>query len=174
MHQRLSPYSRLPRLALACGAIVWAFPETHAMVPQRIAVCELGQHEDTPRLGAHCTDALRREGHTTTRLDPASLSNTDVLSPAHLDCVVLLRSSKIPAAAAKPLSAFARAGGDLVLLGEFNQRRAGLQIPLPPGCNNCDIRLQPVDTQLKSHLVITLTGGTMSDCLGACLVGNVH
>ena len=117
MHQRLSPYSRLPRLALACGAIVWAFPETHAMVPQRIAVCELGQHEDTPRLGAHCTDALRREGHTTTRLDPASLSNTDVLSPAHLDCVVLLRSSKIPAAAAKPLSAFARAGGDLVLLG---------------------------------------------------------
>ena len=63
---------------------------------------------------------------------------------------------------------------DLVLFTKLYQRFPGIQVPLAPRCNYSDIRLQSVDTQLKPDLIITLTGRTMGDRLGTCLVGNVY
>ena len=62
---------------------------------------------------------------------------------------------------------------DLVFFAELHQRFPGVQFPIPPGCNNLDIRLQPINTQLKANLVIALAGRPMRYCLGSGLIGHL-
>ena len=51
-----------------------------------------------------------------------------------------------------------------------------LHVPLiiPPGSNDLDIRSQSLDAQLKTNLVVTLTGSAVADGNRILLAGNLN
>jgi hypothetical protein len=59
---------------------------------------------------------------------------------------------------------------DLVLLGEFDQRRAAVQIPFAPGGDDLDVRIERIIAELEADLVIALAGGAVGDGVGADLM----
>ncbi len=65
------------------------------------------------------------------------------------------------------LAALVLGYGDLVLLGEVEQRGAGGQVPLAPGGDDLDVGLQRVIGELEAHLVVALAGGAVRDGVGA-------
>ena len=71
------------------------------------------------------------------------------------------------------LAALVLRNRDLVLFGEGDQRLAALEVPLPPGRDHPDVRLQRVVAQLEAHLVVALAGRAVTDRIGADLPRNV-
>ncbi len=57
--------------------------------------------------------------------------------------------------------------GDLVLLGEFQERLAALEPPLPPRCDDPDVRLQGVVGEFEPDLIVSLARGAVADGVGA-------
>ena len=49
--------------------------------------------------------------------------------------------------------------GNLILLGEFDQRGARGEIPFAPGRDHRDIRLQGVIAEFEPHLIVALASG---------------
>ena len=86
-------------------------------------------------------NGMQCEPHTTTKWDS---SNPAVSSPYRRD-------------------------GNSVLLGVLNHLRAALQVPLPPGGNDLDVRLESVVGHLEADLVVTLTRGTVADSVSSNL-----
>ena len=62
--------------------------------------------------------------------------------------------------------------GNLILLGEFDQRGARGEIPFAPGRDHRDIRLQGVIAEFEPHLIIALAGGAVTDRVGPHLAGD--
>ncbi len=61
--------------------------------------------------------------------------------------------------------------GDLmrVFLGEFDQVRAGLEVPFAPRRDHGDVGLERVIAELEAHLIVALARGAMADGVGADL-----
>src|SRR5690554_750927 len=62
---------------------------------------------------------------------------------------------------------------NVALFAVGHQRFTGSQIPLAPGSDHLDARLECVGTQLETHLVVALAGCTVRDGIGAGFVGNL-
>src|SRR5690554_5302849 len=62
---------------------------------------------------------------------------------------------------------------NVALFAVLQQLLAGVQIPLTPGSNHLHTRLQRIGAQLETHLVVTLTGRTAGNRIGAGFIGNV-
>src|SRR5690606_7260594 len=71
------------------------------------------------------------------------------------------------------LALLAAGDRDLVLLGIFDQPRAGVQIPFAPGRDHLDVGLQRVIAELEAHLVVAFSGGAVGDGIGAYLLGDL-
>src|SRR6059058_338991 len=56
---------------------------------------------------------------------------------------------------------------DLMLLGEVEQRLAARELPLAPGGDHLDVRLESIISELETHLVVSLAGRSMADRVGA-------
>src|SRR5688572_15407191 len=54
-----------------------------------------------------------------------------------------------------------------MLLGERDEIAARLEIPLTPGRDHLDIRIERVISELEAHLVVALAGGAVRDGVGA-------
>ena len=63
--------------------------------------------------------------------------------------------------------------GDLVLLGEIEQRVAALELPFAPGRDHLDVRLQRVIGHLEAHLIVALARGAVTDGVGADFTGDL-
>ena len=50
----------------------------------------------------------------------------------------------------------------------------GIQVPLTPGCNDLDAGCQCIGSQFKTYLVISFTGGSVGDGIGAGFIGNFN
>jgi len=61
---------------------------------------------------------------------------------------------------------------DLVLGSVVHQLLAREQVPLAPGGDDLDARLERIGAQLEAHLVVALAGGAVRDGVGAGLVGD--
>ena len=61
-----------------------------------------------------------------------------------------------------------------MLLTEIHQRLAGVQIPLAPGRDHLNIRIQRVSPKLEAHLIIALARGAMSHRRGTGFPRNFH
>ncbi len=57
--------------------------------------------------------------------------------------------------------------GNLVALGELQQLGARIQLPLAPGRDHLDVRIEGVIGELEAHLVIALAGGAVGHRIGA-------
>ncbi len=64
--------------------------------------------------------------------------------------------------------------GDVVLFSVGQQLLAGHQVPLAPWRNHFYARLKRIGTQLETHLVVALAGGTVGDGIGTGFVGNFN
>ena len=64
------------------------------------------------------------------------------------------------------LAALVLGDGDLVLLGEFEQRGARREVPLAPRRDDLDVGLERVIAELEAHLVVALAGGAVADGVG--------
>ncbi len=62
---------------------------------------------------------------------------------------------------------------DVVLFGVIKQLLAGQQVPLTPGSYHFHTRLERIGTQLETHLIVTLAGGTMGDGISTGFVGDL-
>jgi hypothetical protein len=62
---------------------------------------------------------------------------------------------------------------DLVLLGEIEQVGARLEVPLAPGSDHLDVRVQRIGGELEADLVVALAGGAMGDGVGADFLGDL-
>ena len=58
---------------------------------------------------------------------------------------------------------------DPVLLGVANQAGSGIEVPLSPGSDDPDVRLESVVAELKADLVVALAGGAVADGVRAHL-----
>ena len=67
------------------------------------------------------------------------------------------------------LAALVLGDGDLVLFGEVQQGLAGLEVPLAPGGDHADVRLQGVVAEFEADLIVALAGGPVADGVGADL-----
>ncbi len=61
-----------------------------------------------------------------------------------------------------------------MLLGIGFQCGAAFQVPLAPGRDDLDGRVEVIVGQLKAHLVVALTGGPMGNRVGALQLGDLH
>ena len=68
------------------------------------------------------------------------------------------------------LAALVLGDGDLVLLGEFEELAAGIEVPLAPGRDHLDVGIERVIAELETDLVVALAGGAMGDGLGPGLM----
>ena len=50
--------------------------------------------------------------------------------------------------------------------GKLNKVFAAFELPLPPGRNDLDARLERVIAQLETYLIVALAGGAMTDGTG--------
>ena len=64
--------------------------------------------------------------------------------------------------------------GDVVLFSVGQQLLAGHQVPLAPWRNHFYARLERIGTQLETHLVVALAGGTVGNGIGAGFVGDFN
>ena len=62
---------------------------------------------------------------------------------------------------------------DAMRLGVGQQLFAREQIPLAPGRDDFDVRLQRIGAELEAHLVVALAGGAVRDGVGAGFVGDL-
>ena len=67
------------------------------------------------------------------------------------------------------LAALVLGNGDLVLLGEGDERFARAQLPFPPRRNHRDVGLERIIGQLETHLVVALAGRPVRHRVGADL-----
>ena len=58
---------------------------------------------------------------------------------------------------------------DAVLRGVLLQGRAAVQVPLAPGGDDLDRRVEVIVGELETHLVVALAGGAVGDGVGAFL-----
>ena len=63
---------------------------------------------------------------------------------------------------------------DVVLVTVSHQLFTGVQIPFTPWSDHFNARLKCVGTQLKTYLVVTFTGCTVSNGVSACFVRNFN
>ena len=64
--------------------------------------------------------------------------------------------------------------GYVVGLGVVDLLVTALDVPLPPGGDDGHIRGEPLDGQLKPHLVVALAGAAVGDGVGALRLGDLH
>ena len=63
--------------------------------------------------------------------------------------------------------------GNLVRFGVFDQACAAGEVPFPPRCDDLDVGIQAVITELEANLIVALAGGAVRDRVGACLGGDL-
>jgi len=63
---------------------------------------------------------------------------------------------------------------DVELAAVGDEVGAPLQLPLPPGTDDADARLELVGGDLEADLVVALPGGSVADGVGSLLPGDVH
>ena len=71
------------------------------------------------------------------------------------------------------LAALVLGDGDLVLLGELEEFGAGGEVPLAPGGDDADLRVEGVGGELEADLVVALAGGAVGDGVGAGRCGDL-
>ncbi len=71
------------------------------------------------------------------------------------------------------LAALVLGDRDLILLGEGDERRAGGQIPFPPGRDHFYVGLERIIGELEAHLIIALAGRAMGHGVRAELAGDL-
>ena len=103
--------------------------------------------------------ASRRDGageHVLVRLDPGILERLALVGDVQ----------KVGVGRVGRLAALAARDRDLPVLGVLDQLVAAVEVPLAPGRDDLDVRIERVAGQLEADLVVALAGGAVGDGVG--------